>query len=214
VAEGWSAAGTVTTVPPRLVLASASPRRAELLGRLGARAHVRPTAVDETPLDGEAPASLVARLADAKAAACTVAGDAVVLAADTVVVLDDQALGKPRDGEDAREMLRALSGRDHQVLTGVAVRRGDTHRREVVTTDVRFAQLTEAEIAWYVGTGEPAGKAGGYGLQGAGAALVERIEGSDTNVIGLPLPTTVALLRQVGLDLLSPTELEPTELER
>lgn len=208
MAEGSAVTGTDATAPPRLVLASASPRRAELLSRLGARAHVNPTEIDETPLDGETPASLVARLADAKAAACTVEGDAVVLAADTVVVLGDQALGKPRDGDDARGMLRALAGREHRVLTGVAVRRGATHHREVVTTGVRFAPLTDDEIAWYVATGEPAGKAGGYGLQGAGAVLVERIEGSDTNVIGLPLPTTVALLRQVGLDLLSPTELE------
>jgi septum formation protein len=209
--------GGPTPVPPpalRLVLASASPRRRELLARLGLDPVVRPADLDETPRAGEQPHELVVRLASAKAAASLARGDGngdtaaevedVVLAADTEVVLDGQVLGKPRDGDDAARMLELLAGRTHEVVTGVAVRRGGTARATRVTTEVRFRPLSEAEIAWYVATGEPAGKAGAYGLQGAGAALVERIDGSDTNVIGLPLAETVELLRQVGFDPLVP----------
>jgi septum formation protein len=193
----------------RLVLASSSPRRRELLGRLGLEPAVRPADVDETPRRGEAPVDLVVRLASSKAAASAARrepGDLeeVVLAADTEVVLDGRVLGKPRDRDDAARMLRWLAGRTHEVVTGVAVRRGGTARAVRVTTEVRFRELSDAEIAWYVATGEPDGKAGAYGLQGAGAVLVDRIDGSDTNVIGLPLAETVRLLRQVGLDPLVP----------
>lgn len=188
---------------PRLVLASASPRRAELLARLGVAPVIRPADVDETPRPGEDPATLVTRLAGAKAAtAARGSGDEVVLAADTVVVVDGVALGKPRDRDDAAAMLRQLSGRTHRVVTGVAVLRGEVAAATRVTTEVTFRALTPAEVAWYLATGEPDDKAGGYGLQGAGAVLVDRIVGSDTNVIGLPLAETVALLREVGLDLL------------
>lgn len=161
---------------------------------------IRPTDVDEAPLSGEPAADLVARLAAAKATAVACHDDEVVLAADTEVVLDGQPLGKPADDQDAARMLRMLSGRRHEVLTGIAVRRGAVVRQHVVTTGVIFRSLDHTEIAWYVATGEPRDKAGAYGLQGAGAALVERIEGSDTNVIGLPLGPTVELLRTVGVD--------------
>jgi septum formation protein len=194
------------TAAPTLVLASASPRRAELLARLGLDPVVRPAGLDESVHPDEPPADLVARLAAAKAAASAAAGepgdDEVVLAADTEVVIDGRVLGKPRDRDDAHAMLRALSGRSHEVITGIAVQRGDTSRIAQVTTAVTFRDLSDAEIAWYLATGEPDDKAGAYGLQGAGAVLVERLAGSDTNVIGLPLAETVVLLRQVGFEAL------------
>lgn len=200
--------------PPRLVLASGSPRRRDLLHRLGLDPVLRPTDVDETPHRDEPPHLLASRLARDKAlAAQTITApasaggspasssvDEVVLAADTVVVLADHAMGKPTDRSQAAAMLQALSGRTHTVLTAVAVHRGTDHHLAIATTEVTFRSLTAAEIAWYVATGEPDDKAGGYGLQGAGAALVASLHGSDTNVIGLPLATTVELLRRVGLD--------------
>lgn len=193
---------------PHLVLASGSPRRADLLARLGLHPEIRPAAVDETPLAGEPPLALVVRLADAKALAVQrPVADEVVLAADTMVVLDDEALGKPRDDADAARMLRRLSGRTHEVLTALAVHRGPQHHRTTVTTRVRFRVLTDTEVAWYLATGEPRGKAGAYALQGAGAALVDHLDGSDTNVIGLPLAATVQLLRHAGLDVLAPPRL-------
>ena len=192
-----------------LVLASASPRRAELLARLGLAPEIRPASVDETPHLRESAVDLVLRLAIAKAdhaAAQGRCGDEVVLAADTVVVLDDRPLGKPLNRADAASMLTALAGRTHEVATGLAVRRsGQAHHTHVVTS-VTFRDLSAAEIDWYLATGEPYDKAGGYGLQGAGAALVERVDGSDTNVIGLPLAETVGLLRQVGVDVLRPPQ--------
>ena len=192
---------------PRLVLASGSPRRAELLARLRLYPLIRPADVDESPADGEDPVALVTRLAAAKADAGAQAAtgrDEVVLAADTVVVLDGVALGKPTDRDDAARMLQALAGRTHRVVTGVAVRHGHTAHHDTVTTEVVFRDLTDREVAWYLDTGEPHDKAGAYALQGAGAALVASIRGSDTNVIGLPLTETVALLRRVGLDVLAP----------
>lgn len=197
---------------PHLVLASGSPRRAELLGRLGLRPEIRPMDVDETPRRDEDPARLVTRLAAAKATAAARAtgagaeggvagtGDEVIVAADTVVVLDHVALGKPTDRADAARMLRALSGRTHQVTTGVCVLRGPVSAVTRVTTQVTFRDLSDDEVAWYLATGEPDDKAGGYGLQGAGAVLVSQVAGSDTNVIGLPLAETVGLLRDVGVD--------------
>jgi septum formation protein len=206
VAEPGGPPASAAPAALRLVLASASPRRRELLARLGLDPLIRPADIDETPRPGEDPHDLVVRLASAKAATSLARGDAeeVVLAADTEVVLDGQVLGKPRDRDDAARMLRRLAGRSHEVVTGVAVRRGGTARATRVTTEVRFRPVSDAEIAWYVATGEPDGKAGAYGLQGAGAALVERIHGSDTNVIGLPLAETITLLRQVGMDPLAP----------
>jgi septum formation protein len=206
------AAPPAASAPPRLVLASASPRRSALLARLGVTPAVHPADVDETVRPGEAPDELVVRLARTKVTTVARAvadggdpvADVVVLAADTEVVLDGQVLGKPEGRADAGAMLRRLAGRSHQVTTGLAVVRGDAVEVDRVTTVVTFRPLTDAEVAWYLATGEPDGKAGGYALQGAGAALVERVEGSDTNVIGLPLAETVALLRRVGLDLLAP----------
>ncbi|MFA9446580.1 nucleoside triphosphate pyrophosphatase [Egicoccus sp. AB-alg6-2] len=187
-----------------MVLASGSPRRAALLERLGLRPEIRPSDVDETPHDAETPADLVRRLAALKAMAAEAGDGEVVVAADTEVVLDGAVLGKPSDRADAQAMLRALSGRAHEVLTGVATRKGALVHVDVVRTTVVFRDLTDREIAWYLDTGEPFDKAGAYGLQGAGAALVAHLEGSDTNVVGLPLAETVALLRLVGMDVLAP----------
>ena len=188
------------------MLASGSPRRAELLARLGCTPEIRPAEVDETPLVGEVPLDLVVRLAEAKARAVQQppTDEVVVLAADTTVVLDGESLGKPRDDTEAAGMLRRLSGRTHEVLTAMAVHRGQQRLATTVTTRVRFRVLTDREVAWYLATGEPRDKAGAYALQGAGAALVDHLDGSDTNVIGLPLAATVLLLRHAGLDVLAP----------
>ncbi len=187
------------------MLASGSPRRAELLARLGCTPEIRPAEVDETPLVGEVPLDLVVRLAEAKARAVQQppTDEVVVLAADTTVVLDGASLGKPRDDTEAAGMLRRLSGRTHEVLTALAVYRGQQRLATTVTTRVRFRVLTDREVAWYLATGEPRDKAGAYALQGAGAALVDHLDGSDTNVIGLPLAATVLLLRHAGLDVLA-----------
>lgn len=188
--------------PPPLVLASASPRRRQMLASLGLECTLEAPAVDETPLPGEAPADLVTRLALAKAQAVQRGHpDAVVLAADTSVVVDGLILGKPEDTEDAGRMLRALSGREHEVVTGVALASArETHTR-VVRTRVRFRVLTDAQIAWYLETREPLDKAGAYGLQGRAGWFVASIDGSYSNVIGLPLAETLELLEQSGVAL-------------
>lgn len=187
---------------PRVVLASASPRRRELLARLGIQPVVRPADVDEGTLPGEGPAAHVARLAHDKAHAAERGADDLVVAADTEVVLDGAVLGKPVDDAAAAALLRSLSGRAHVVLTGVHVLLGDREASAVEATEVRFRDLGDDEIAAYVATGEPFDKAGGYGIQGAGGMFVERIDGSDTNVVGLPLATVVRLVREVGVTLL------------
>ncbi len=179
----------------RLVLASSSPRRRELLTGLGIRLVVRVPRIDESEHPGEIPQDHVRRLAAAKAAA--VDGE-VVLGADTAVVLASRILGKPAGGEEAREMLRSLSGRAHTVLTGVCVRRDGSNVETVVASQVRFATLSEAAIDWYVGTGEPLDKAGAYAVQGIAGAFVQRIDGSISNVVGLPLTETIALLEGLG----------------
>jgi nucleoside triphosphate pyrophosphatase len=176
------------------VLASGSPRRRELLGRLGLAFAVAVPHVDETPSPGERPVDLVRRLAVAKAAA--VAGDPV-LAADTIVDVDGETLGKPGDADEARRMLRRLSGRSHRVHTAVAVRSGEQVEVDVVTTIVTFVALQPAVIEWYVATGEPLDKAGAYAVQGTGGVFVERIRGSVSNVVGLPLATVATLLERV-----------------
>lgn len=186
-----------------VVLASASPRRLDLLRRLGIEPTVRPTDLDESGHPGESAQAYVGRLAREKAVAVRAPEDALVVAADTAVVLEGEVLGKPVDGADAARMLGALSGRSHAVLTAVAARYGGASDRVVVRTEVSFRTLSQAEVAWYVATGEPLDKAGGYGLQGAGAAFVTGIAGSDTNVIGLPLEQTITLCRRVGVDLLA-----------
>ncbi len=198
----------------RLILASGSPRRREMLENLGVEFAVRPVDIDESPLDGESPEPYVLRLARAKARAATAddaaASSEVVLAADTIVALDGELLGKPRDPADARRMLERLSGREHEVLTGVAViggagreaSRGGELRVGVERTRVRFAELSAEEIAWYVATGEPLDKAGAYAIQGYGALFVDAVDGNYSNVVGLPLPLTYRLRREAGLSLL------------
>ncbi len=189
-------------MPARLVLASQSPRRRELLGQLGIALEVRPAQTDESVAPGEKPRAYVLRVAREKARA--VPGE-LVLAADTAVVLGDEVLGKPEGPDDARRMLRALSGTEHEVLTAVVVRRPSPapalELDAVVATRVRFAPLSPAEIDWYVDTGEPRDKAGAYAIQGAGGAFVLGVEGSVSNVVGLPLAETAALLRRAGLPL-------------
>ena len=181
----------------RLVLASRSPRRADLLTSAGYDFEVAPADIDERLLDGETPAAHVRRLAREKAA--RVARDhpgAIVLGADTVVVLDAVMLGKPADDADAASMLGRLSGRTHDVLTGVALHTRNAQRCDVDSTRVTFRELTAAEVAWYVGSGEPGGKAGAYAIQGRAARFVTRIEGSYTNVVGLPIALVDHLLRE------------------
>lgn len=186
----------------RVVLASGSPRRLELLRRIGIEPVVRAADVDEAPGMDEAPAATVARLAAAKAHAVEHDAGDLVIAADTEVVLDDRVLGKPADAAAAAATLRALSGRSHRVVTGAHVVHGDLEASVVEESTVHVRSLTDAEIQAYVATGEPFGKAGAYALQGAGAMFVTRIEGSDTNVIGLPLATVVRLASEVGVTLL------------
>jgi nucleoside triphosphate pyrophosphatase len=183
----------------RLVLASGSPRRRDLLTLLGVPFSATDADVDETPHDGERPLDLVRRLAADKAR--SVDGDPV-LAADTVVDVDGEVLGKPVGADDARRMLRRLSGRTHLVHTAVAVRSGEQVELAVVSTSVRFVSVSEEAIEWYVGTGEPLDKAGAYAIQGAGGALVEGVEGSVSNVVGLPLATVVRLLEKRGIRVL------------
>lgn len=189
-----------------LVLASASPRRRRILEHLGYDFLVRPAEVDETQRDGEDALAYVERLALAKATADARAGE-LVLGADTIVAVDGRLLGKPSDRDDAIWMLRRLSGREHEVSTGVAVHDVDSDRTETatVTTVVAFAQLSDREIEWYVDSGEPMDKAGGYAIQGLGRLFVVRIDGDYTNVVGLPVPTVYALLNRLGGPDLPPT---------
>lgn len=194
------------TARRRVVLASASPRRVDLLSGLGIIAEVVAADVDETQLPGESADAYVLRVAADKArvVARRVGGhnrDTVVVAADTSVVLDQVVIGKPLDSADAARTLRSLSGRTHQVLSAVVVlgARGVEHTA-LSSTSVTFAALDEAEITWYVDTGEPLGKAGSYAIQGLGGFMVESIEGAPSTVIGLPLRPTIELLRAVGVD--------------
>lgn len=185
----------------RLVLASGSPRRRELLGLLGLAFDVVPTDVDETMRPGEGPIDLVRRLAiDKLDAVEAIDGpDLVVLAADTTVDVAGEILGKPDDAADARRMLRSLAANRHLVHTAVAVRRDGLTLHDVVTTAVSMAAMTDAAIDWYLATGEPMDKAGAYAIQGAGGAFVAAIEGSASNVVGLPLTTVVELLGRHGV---------------
>ena len=174
----------------KLILASKSPRRIELLTMLGAEIEVFPASIDEETLGaGLPPKEMVKTLAREKARAigALLSPACPVVAADTVVDLDGTALGKPKSREEAIAMLRALSGREHQVHTGVALLEGDDCRSEVETTSVRFLSLTDEQIARYVDSGEPMDKAGAYGIQGKGSLLVEAIRGDYFNVVGLPV---------------------------
>jgi septum formation protein len=183
-------------IPHRIVLASASPRRAELLSAAGVAFDVDPADVDESIRDGESPPAYVQRVAADKARAVHIRRpNDIVVAADTTVVVDGQILGKPADGDDARRMLRLLSGRAHQVMTGVAVAAGVRLDARIDVTTVGFSVLGEDEIDWYVASGEPLDKAGAYGIQGLASRFVTRIEGSYSNVVGLPVALVYEMLK-------------------
>lgn len=182
-----------------LVLASASPRRRELLSQLDIRFTVSAADIDETPQTGEAAEAYVGRLAREKArVVASRHPGAWVLAADTTVALGAELLGKPRDAEEAQAMLTRLSGRTHDVYTGVALA-GRHEETLVVRTRVTFRSLSPGEMSWYANSGEPLDKAGAYAIQGKGGFLVAGVEGSPSNVVGLPLGETVALLERAGL---------------
>jgi nucleoside triphosphate pyrophosphatase len=186
----------------KLILASASTRRAEILHDAGFSFVVLYSAVDETPVPGESPHELVQRLADAKAdlVAARAVGPSIVIAADTEVVLHGHVLGKPRTSEDARHMLLKLSGRTHSVITGVTIiRLPDAERRSFVeTTYVHFAVIPEEEIRRYLATGEPFDKAGSYAIQGRAGRYVPRVEGCYFNIVGLPLARLCQALLELG----------------
>jgi septum formation protein len=186
---------------PQLHLASTSPRRREILRSLGVEFEIAKVETDESPRQGESPEELVLRLAIAKAEAATSAE--LVLGSDTVVVLDGRILGKPRDLDDAVDMLLALSGRSHSVLTGVALRTPEGTRTVLSATDVRFREIGRDEAIRYWQSGEPADKAGGYGIQGLGGMFVEAINGSYSGVMGLPVFETVELLKSAGIEVLA-----------
>jgi septum formation protein len=190
----------MSNTPVEVILASQSPRRRELLALVGIAHVVRPADIDESVLPAEAPVPHCERLARAKAHVLADRHpEAVVIAADTIVVLDGDILGKPRDATEAAAMLTRLSGRTHTVHTAMAVARDGRTVSAVESAEVTFRPLTPAEIAAYVATGEPMDKAGAYGIQGFGATIVERIHGDYFSVMGLGLRRLVALLAEVGL---------------
>ena len=184
----------------RVILASASPRRRDLLEQMGVQPVVRPSDIDESVLPGEAAEYYVRRLSAAKAMAIVADPADLVIAADTTVDLDGRILGKPADADEARAMLRSLSARTHRVHTGVTLRLGDRTATDVTTTLVTFAPITDQALEWYLGTGESFDKAGGYAVQGQAAVFVASVKGSVSNVVGLPLTTVVALARSLGVD--------------
>lgn len=184
-----------------LILASASPRRRELLSQLELQFTVAPADIDETVLPDESPRDYVERMAVGKAAAGLVGTPAgsVVLGADTAVIVDDRILGKPRDRQDALDMLALLSDRSHEVLSGISLTDGSKTLSDISVTEVRFGVITPAAAAAYWDTGEPADKAGAYGIQGLGAVFVASLSGSYSGVVGLPLYETARLLQRFGL---------------
>lgn len=182
-----------------LVLASASPRRREMLARLGLEFRLAPAEIDESLVPGEEAASAAQRLAAAKAAAVAAAPHEAVLAADTLVVLGEEIMGKPRGPEEAARMLQRLSGAEHLVLTGYCLRNGSGREVGLGRSRVTFRNLSPGEIAAYVASGEPLDKAGAYAVQGLGAALVKGVSGSYTNVVGLPLAAVIELMLAKGL---------------
>ena len=192
-----------------LILASGSPRRKLLLEQLAIIFEIQPPDVDESVVTGEAPEVYVTRLSKKKAQSVAEKHDsgAVILAADTTVVLHGNIMGKPESKEHGLQMLNELSGTRHDVLTGVSICNGVRAETFFVKTEVTFRQLGEEEISWYWETGEPFDKAGSYGLQGAGAAFVETLTGSYSNVIGLPLSETVMMLRDFSIECLGREEL-------
>lgn len=189
----------------KIILASASPRRAEILRNAGISFDLHPTDIDETAFPGEAARVMVARLAEAKARAAAAqigrgGADAIIVGADTTVECQGEILGKPLDAADAREMLGKLSGRTHHVLTGIFLLRlpENAGRSAVETSAVTFAPLSKKEIDAYVSTGEPLGKAGAYAIQGLAGRFISGIEGCYFNVVGLPLARLYTLLRELG----------------
>ena len=187
------------TMLRKLVLASGSPRRRELLAAAGLPCEARPAHVDETQRPGESPRAYVERLAQEKARAAWRPGE-VTLGADTTVVVDGETLGKPADAADAERMLSRLAGRAHEVLTGYCLFDGESARTGVVSTRVVFRAMAPEEIAAYASSGEPLDKAGAYGIQGLASKFVEGIEGCYFNVVGLPVSRVYALLRDMRLD--------------
>ncbi|MBG11402.1 MAG: septum formation protein Maf [Gammaproteobacteria bacterium] len=186
----------------KVILASASPRRAQLLEQIGINFEVLPQTIDETPQIGESAPDLALRLAHEKAQSaleCTDKPNPLALGSDTVVVIDDTLLGKPISGIDAVRMLTQLSGRVHRVCTAVSLASRDSFAARLSETKVQFRQIPESEALAYWNTGEPIGKAGGYAIQGFGAAFVESISGSYSGVMGLPLFETSALLVEFGV---------------
>ncbi|ADL07504.1 Maf family protein [Thermosediminibacter oceani] len=189
----------------KLILASASPRRRELLAQLGLDFKVIPSGIDETSLTAGPPELVAVRLAEQKAADVAMrAGEGIVIGADTIVVVDDSILGKPKDENDARKMLTRLSGRWHRVYTGIAVIHTASGGKisDYEESRVKFKKLSPREIENYIKTGEPMDKAGGYGIQGKGALLVEKIEGCYYNIVGLPLFKLGAMLSHFGVEVL------------
>jgi septum formation protein len=182
-----------------LLLASASPRRAELLRAAGFEFDVQPAHADESIHPGESPARYVQRVAEAKAlAVLPSAAGRIVIAADTTVVIDERILGKPQDQADAQRMLRMLAGRRHAVMTGVTLAADGRIVTRLETTMVELAPLSEEEIQWYVASGEPADKAGAYAVQGLASRFVTRIEGSYSNVVGLPVALVASMLKDLS----------------
>jgi septum formation protein len=191
----------VVTTAGRFILASASPRRIELLTLLGLRFEIIPSDVDEKFMKGEAPRDHVLRLSEEKAKkVAAIHPEAWVMGADTIVIINGDILGKPRTPEEAREMLGKLSGQVHTVFTGFAVARknADILIRDAVLSSVRFREIPEDEMAWYIRSQEPYDKAGGYAVQGLGAFFIKEIHGSYTNVMGLPLCEVVDVLKRIG----------------
>lgn len=191
----------MTGSEPSLVLASGSPRRRELLERLGFRLVIRPAAVVETQLPGESPPATALRIAAAKACSVLRSENEVVIAADTVVVLGTKVLGKPANRTEAQDMLRELAGRPHLVITATSVRWADRETNDLSIAQVRFRPLGHQILDWYLETGEWMDKAGAYAVQGKGAILVERVEGNVQGVVGLPLAALPEIFARVGLQL-------------
>ena len=185
-----------------LILASQSPRRRELLGLFHIPFDIRVADIDEAMDPGKAPFDEVARVSRLKALAVPREAEDIVIAADTIVVCQDKVLGKPHSPEEAVQMLQLLSGRDHQVMTGLTVLRGDTAVTHTEVTDIHFRELTEAEIAAYVASGEPMDKAGSYGIQGGAALFCEKMVGDYYNVVGLPVCKLGQILRGIAPELM------------
>ena len=186
----------------QLILASQSPRRKELLGLFHIPFTVRVADIDETMDASKAPAEEVARVSRTKAMAIPHEEDDIVIAADTIVVLGNQVLGKPKDASHAQAMLRALSGRDHQVMTGVTVLKGDTCLTHTEITDIHFRDLSDSEIRGYVASGEPMDKAGAYGIQGGAALFADGMRGDYYNVMGLPVCRLFLMLKEIAPEIM------------